>query len=475
MKKIYLLIAILTIVLSSCKKDEEKKKLPVLITSDVSDITRTMAVCGGDISSDGGSTITVRGVCWSIGTTPTIANDKTIDGAGGGSFISSISGLTAGTTYYVRAYATNNIGTGYGMAMSFTTQQLTLPVLTTSVVSDITRTTATCGGNIISDGGSTVTARGICWSTGHNPTTSNSHTTDGTGLGSFTSNITNITGSTTYYVRAYATNGVGTAYGNEITFTTLLNLIIPTVTTTSITNVAGTTASSGGNVISDGGASIILRGICWSTNPNPTLANSHTTDGSGTGEFVSFLTNLNLATHYYVRAYAANSVGMAYGDELSFTTSPTVFTIGQSYGGGVIFYIDDSGLHGLIAALSDQGWLEWGCDETIIGGTSTAIGTGQANTTAIVNECSQVGIAARICKNLWLNGYNDWFLPSKDELYQMYLQKNIIGIFSNDIDYYWSSSEINSHVAWSQDFYYGDQSSHRLKDMASYVRAIRAF
>ena len=128
-------------------------------------------------------------------------------------------------TYYVRAYATNSVGTAYGNEVSFTTINNTtqLPTVTTSSVSNVTETSATCGGNVTSNGGSNVTARGVCWSTSHNPTTSNSHTINGSDTGSFTSNITGLTAGTTYYVRAYATNSVGTAYGNEVSFTTIAN------------------------------------------------------------------------------------------------------------------------------------------------------------------------------------------------------------------------------------------------------------
>jgi len=133
--------------------------------------------------------------------------------------MSSLTGLTANTTYYVRAYATNSKGTSYGIQKSFTTSTTT-PVVTTSSVTEITQTTATCGGNVTSNGGATVTARGVCWSTTQNPTINNSHTTNGSGTGSFTSNISGLTANTTYYVRAYATNSNGTGYGEQKTFTT---------------------------------------------------------------------------------------------------------------------------------------------------------------------------------------------------------------------------------------------------------------
>lgn len=147
------------------------------------------------------------------------------------------------------------------------------------------------------------------------------------------------------------------------------------------------------------------------------------------------------------------------------------FTIGHPYEGGIIFYIDTTGQHGLIAATSDQGDVPWGCYGTTIGGTSTAIYTGQANTSAIVTGCTAGGIAALICFDLVLNGYSDWYLPSKDELNQMYLQKNAIGSFSG---VYWSSSETSAGSAWGQSVDSGSQGP-LAKTNACDVRAIRAF
>ncbi len=170
------------------------------------------------------------------------------------------------------------------------------------------------------------------------------------------------------------------------------------------------------------------------------------------------------------------------GDPTLTLWKDTAFYIGQSYGGGIIFYIDATEKHGLIAAPGDQAMGEWGCMyEGSIQGTSTALGTGQANTMAIVNGCSQAGIAARICDDLVLDKYSDWFLPSKDELNEMYLQKKYIGGFSTiltgDGIYYWSSSEYanDNIVAWYQDLKNGTQGSKYNKMNYYNVRAIRAF
>jgi uncharacterized protein (TIGR02145 family) len=194
------------------------------------------------------------------------------------------------------------------------------PSVTTAEVSDTTQTTATCGGEVISDGGTPVTSRGVCWSTSQNPTIEDSHTVDGNGLGEFISYLTGLTPSTQYYVRAYAINSAGISYGNERNFITLQEITIPGVITDTITDLTQISATSGGNVIYDGGAPVTGRGVCWSNIPNPTTDDDHTIDGSGLGVFVSFLTGLSPDTIYYVRAYATNSVGTGYGDEKSFTT-----------------------------------------------------------------------------------------------------------------------------------------------------------
>jgi len=292
-----------------------------LTTTTPSGIATTAAVAGGTITSDGGSPITARGVCWSTTTGPTISNSKTSDGTGTGTFISSVTGLQANTKYYLKAYATNANGTNYGNEVSFTTPQTAVLTLTTSTPTAVMLNTATSGGNITSDGGSAVTARGVCWNTTSGPTISNSKTSNGTGTGSFTSSITGLLAGTTYYVRAYATNANGTSYGNEVSLTTT-QTAIPILSTTSPTSITVSTATAGGNITSDGGSPVTARGVCWNTSTSPTINNSKTSDGSGTGSFTSSLTGLQSGTTYYLRAYASNVSGTTYGNEVSFTTTP---------------------------------------------------------------------------------------------------------------------------------------------------------
>ncbi len=126
----------------SCEQNptESKTKVPELVTYEVTDITRTTATCGGNITDDGGATVTARGVCWSTSQMPKISDNKTDDGTGAGSFTSVITGLTGSTTCYVRAYATNSAGTGYGSVMSFATQEAILTGTVTDIDGNIYQT-----------------------------------------------------------------------------------------------------------------------------------------------------------------------------------------------------------------------------------------------------------------------------------------------------------------------------------------------
>ncbi len=293
---------------------------PTISTLPVTDIYATYASSGGSISSDGGSDVIARGVCWSTYPNPTIDDSKTTNGDNVGAFTSSMTGLTEETTYYVRAYATNSMGTAYGNEIMFATAR---PVLTTTAVTNIVSTTtatAQSGGNITDNGGPVIIARGVCWSTSPNPTISDNKSSDGTGNGSFISTLSDMSIGSTYYIRAYATNNIGTSYGNEISLT--INL--PVIMSVAVTSTAAIRANSGGNISDDGGYSVTARGVCWSTSPRPTTENNITNDGTGVGSFSSLITGLSLNTTYYIRAYATNSTGTAYGEEYSHFTGESV-------------------------------------------------------------------------------------------------------------------------------------------------------
>jgi len=195
-----------------------KDGLPTVATSEVTSITNNTASSGGDITSDGGAPVTARGVCWNTTGNPIIADSKTTDGTGTGTFSSNLTGLIPETHYYVRAYATNSEGTAYGDQISFLPSKL--PAVTTSTITNITYNTASSGGDITSIGGGPVTARGVCWNTTGNPTIADTYTNNGTGIGTWVSELVELQPATPYYARAYATNIMGTAYGEEKQFTT---------------------------------------------------------------------------------------------------------------------------------------------------------------------------------------------------------------------------------------------------------------
>jgi len=213
----YWIPTMLIIALVGCKKDQ-KQTVAAVTTSSATSVTSTSAIVGGTITNSGGSTITKSGVCWATHIGPTLSDSFTTNGSTIGAFSVTLSNLNANTTYYVCAYAINSIGAAYGNVDSFSTSS-GLATISTTAVTNIVPLTAHSGGTITNSGGSTVTGRGIVWSRSPHPTTANFKTSDSTGVGAFQDSMTDLASQTTYYVRAYATNAAGTAYGNEIGFT----------------------------------------------------------------------------------------------------------------------------------------------------------------------------------------------------------------------------------------------------------------
>lgn len=297
--------------------------LPTIITTPVISTSDRSATAGGSVINSGGGLIISRGVCWSTSQNPTLSDSHTSDGTGLGVYSSEITGLACQTTYYLRAYATNSSGTAYGDQLTFATGLCTAypPIISTTTINSVSGTSARSGGNITDNGGDAVTERGICWSTSELPTLSDNRTNDGSGSGIFTSTIMGLSCNTTYFVRAYAINGIGTSYGNQETFTTPDCSALPEVSTSPISSVTTNSVKSGGNVTSDGGMSVTAKGVCWSTADNPTISDTHTVDGSGTGSFTSTVTGLSSDTIYYIRAYATNNSGTSYGNMYVFRTN----------------------------------------------------------------------------------------------------------------------------------------------------------
>ncbi len=290
----------------------------------------------------------------------------------------------------------------------------------------------------------------------------------------------------------YTTNGALVTVNNganlqiadcPTTVTTTSCPSLAVVVTAPILNTTQLIPVSGGTISYPGASAITARGVCWSTSPNPTLANGFSSDGAGIGTFTSNLTGLTAGTTYYVRAYATNAGGTSYGNELSFVYSP-VFALGDSYGGGIVAYLFQAGeqgyvageQHGIICSPSDQsGGIQWYngsyCCKTWA--NDDAIGFGQINTTKILTVQGVGTYAASLTDNFVLDGYSDWFLPSINELQMVYANRALIGGFSG---IYWSSSEFSAGwnyvkvVSFDQGW-----TGSRAKAIACKVRAIRYF
>lgn len=540
----------------------------VLTTTAASAITGITATSGGNITADGGSAILSRGVCWKTATGPTIADTKTADGSGLGSFSSSLTGLLPVTTYYVRAYAMNSTTISYGNEVSFTTLPVLPTLAATTAASAITGTTATTGGNVTNTGGATITERGVCYGTSLNPAITGSKVIDPSpALGTFSCNLTGLTGYTTYHVRAYATSSAGTGYGTDISFTTLK--VPPTLTTTvasgitgsaaisggsmswngggysnyqaygvaysttsnsasptkvatnsnngsvnplinitpwitnlsgltsnttyyirsyldiyptgtgpwatvygnelsftttaptapvvgstiAVTGLSANTANSGGTITSDGGSAITAKGVCWGTSPGPTLGvGNFTSDGTGTATFSSSMTGLTGSTTYYVRAYATNSVGTSFGPtSVSFTTwVQAPYTLFQVLSYGIVGYIAQDGT-GFIVSPEIPSQNGWGCNGVNVTGTSAALGTGQANTAAILACSIGTTTAASVASSYTGGGFNDWYLPSAGDWAQ--IAANYYRYALNGNKMYYTSSQYGTNYNYATAYF----------------------
>jgi uncharacterized protein (TIGR02145 family) len=312
--------------------------LPPSITTDSIPILYILgesAKVYANVTSQGGSAITECGVCYSENPFYDFQfkyQEYPAAVPGEGSFNVTMSFPHYGE-YFIRAYATNDQGTSMGEMFKILTAWIEdLPTVETDVAAyNITQTTATVRGDVSLPGGKELTALGVCWSTSPEPTIDNNFTSESIALGEFTSNITGLTDESTYYVRAYATNANGTAYGEEISFTTAS--YFPVVETDGVVGITQTTAIGGGLVEMPGGFAITAMGVCWSTAPEPTiLANDYTEEDIALGVFTSNITGLTAETTYYVRAYATNSYGTSYGNEVIFNAASNTTSISDFEG-----------------------------------------------------------------------------------------------------------------------------------------------
>ena len=327
--KIKYIALCLLLALVGCQRDEEMEIGQVSVSNERLEASYSSV----EISCTFQTNVTIKNVKAYLSTTEEFssATSYSLTEKAKNTFGANIEGLKDASTYYVRYEISNRWSSKMVDDVSeFNTIPYTTPTVQTNEVTDVTYNSAKVSGTIAANGGKEIKECGIVYSTNQNPTTANNKVTSGSGLGQFTCNLTDLQDGTTYYARAYAINEKGTAYGEEVSFTTK-QLFTPTIVTTQPTNVAYNSATVGGNVTNDGGAEITERGICYSTSTNPTIANTKISNGSGIGAFTCNLTDLQNETTYYVRAYAVNAKGTAYGEEVSFTTLKAPFENGHEY------------------------------------------------------------------------------------------------------------------------------------------------
>ena len=282
--------------------------IPTLTTNEASNVTTTSISTGGNITSDGGGEVLARGVCWSKSEIPTIEDSKTSSGKGIGAFTTVLTGLEPGTKYYVRSYATNRTGTGYGNTATFTTL-ITKPTVTTTAASQITKNSAVLGGNIISNGGDIIYSKGVI--VRMRDSLSGKQKGSSSDSNPFSILFDNLFPNTTYIAKAVAGNSAGESYGEEIEFTTLKGE--PIIEIQRLTLISQNSLEIEYLISKDGGSEVIESGVCWNTNGNPTVLDSKINVGTGIGTFTTRITIDQPISNYYFKAYAVNNIGISYG------------------------------------------------------------------------------------------------------------------------------------------------------------------
>lgn len=287
---------------------------PMVILDSIADVWDNHAKAYIHLTFDGGTSVTDMGVCWGTQANPTIEDihKSTKDTVA----VLDITDLQTNTQYYVRAYTVNKVGAAYSEELVFTTYAL--PEVRTEEVLDIRLNSAHLMATLLFDGNDSTTVKGFCWSTTQEPTMSDNHIIVESESANYTCLIADLLAETQYYVRAFAQNKIGVAYGEEKSFKTQKTL--PILTTSDVTEITETSVTIRGYVISDGGSEIIERGVVYNTSQSPTIDDNKITAGSGKGEFYCKLEDLQKGVVYYVRAYAVNEIGIAYGVERSFMT-----------------------------------------------------------------------------------------------------------------------------------------------------------
>lgn len=448
-------------------------QLPTATTQAATNTQPFSSTLNGNVNANYlASTVTFEyGKTTSYGSTVTAAQSP-VTGNTSTSVNASISGLNEGTVYHYRVKAINTLGTTNGGDMTFTTLGA-VPTVTIMVATNITTVAAQLNGTINANSLSTTVAfeYGTTISYGTSVTATQSPITGSSGI-NVSATISGLAEGTIFHYRIVATNSLGTTNSNDMTFTTLGQ--VPTATILAATSTSPTGAQLNGTVNANYLSSTITfeYGTTTSYGSETTATQSPVTGSTNTNVSAS-ITGLTYTSTYHFRIKAVNTLGTSYSADMQFTAA---YTIGENINGGTVFYINGTGQHGLVCAPAEHSnEFKWGLALTVAGADGTAVGTGYQNTIDIVSSAFGYESSAKICSDLVLNGYNDWFLPSKDELGLMYTNLKVIGLGGFDKSEYWSSSEYNnSDYAWGYDFLHGNPFTTS-KGNGAGVRAVRAF
>jgi len=298
--------------------------VPSLSRVRLPDYIVTALTVSATLGSDGGSPITERGFCISsTSEEPTTADRKVVSTFEGPDYSATIDGLAEGTTYYIRAYAVNAKGVGYGEARTFTTQTVELPCLSNVQLPDYIVTALTVSATLTDNGGDTlIVERGFCISsTSEEPTISDRKVVSTSEGLDFSAIVDELAEGTTYHIRAYAINAKGVGYGETRTFTTQM-IDLPDLSDTEIEEREQTSVTVSATLEDNGGDTLVVeRGFCISSsNEEPTISDRKVVVESEKDEFSTKIEGLEAGTIYYVRAYVINSKGLGYGEVASFAT-----------------------------------------------------------------------------------------------------------------------------------------------------------
>ncbi len=520
--------------------------LAEVTTKSVSNISKGngTATFSGTIVSEGDPAYIERGFAYGTTNSPSIDSDTklVVSGKGLGDFSTNVSGLKVGNVYYVRAYATNEQGTAYGKEEKADLTP-TAPSVSTISVTDISRSagTAKVTGKILDAGDPVYTARGFVYSTSSNPTLDNGIeiVVSGSGIGEYSTTISSLQVGNVYYIRAFVTNAKGTFYGTDVIAD--FNPLTPSVSTVSVSNISRSagTAKVTGKILDTGDPVYTARGFVYSTSSNPTLGNGTkvVVSGSGTGEYSTTISSLQVGKIYYVRAFVTNAKGTFYGADIKadfnpippqvstvsveYKSSTSAYFIGKITNAGDPEYtergfiyakiqnptLDDASVVKVIVSKTSSSQFEkqvtnanWGNHLWYIRAyaiSSAGVSYGEIKTIQEPEYAEYLKLptfdfagylyhvypdmgemtwsqAMSACNGLSYGGYDDWYLPNKEELNAMYQKKSSIGGFSYTAYncYYWSSTESSSSYAWYQNLNSGSKNSDA-KSAYYRVRCVR--